>query len=135
MCDLPGATTDLIQKLQAKGGAIEMHAPGKPHELLKVLGDVACPLIVVAGLLFPRSRAGGGPGGGMPGAGNQNKAEIMVQPETGVKCENVTGFDEAKEEFTEIVDFLKAPERPVQVGAKISKGVGRTGPPGGNAQD
>ena len=40
---------------------------------------------------------------------NQGKAQIMIQPQTGVKFENVAGIDEAKEELVEIVDFLKAP--------------------------
>ena len=48
----------------------------------------------------------------------------MITPETGrVKFEDVAGIDEAKEELMEIVDFLKAPERFVKVGAKIPRGV------------
>merc|ERR1719188_1428523 len=129
VCDLPGATTGLLDKLQAKGVQIEVHTPEKPNEMFKILGDVAFPLLVIAGLLFLRSQSGGG-AGGVPGFGNQGKAKVMVTPETGVKFENVAGIDEAKEELTEIVDFLKAPERFVKVGAKIPKGVLLTGPPG-----
>eukprot|EP00438_Fugacium_kawagutii_P016886 Skav223776 [mRNA] locus=scaffold521:214301:221180:+ [translate_table: standard] len=55
---------------------------------------------------------------------------MRIQPETGVKFENVAGIDEAKEELMEIVDFLKAPDRFVKVGAKIPRGVLLTGPPG-----
>ncbi|CAE7943509.1 FTSH2 [Symbiodinium necroappetens] len=55
---------------------------------------------------------------------------IAITPETGVKFEDVAGIDEAKEELMEIVDFLKAPERFVKVGAKIPRGVLLTGPPG-----
>merc|ERR1719337_819595 len=66
--------------------------------------------------------------GGIPGF--NNKKDIQISPETGVKFEDVAGIDEAKEELTEIVDFLKAPERFVKVGAKIPKGVLLTGPPG-----
>eukprot|EP00416_Gambierdiscus_australes_P021017 CAMPEP_0171057256 /NCGR_PEP_ID=MMETSP0766_2-20121228/1647_1 /TAXON_ID=439317 /ORGANISM="Gambierdiscus australes, Strain CAWD 149" /LENGTH=758 /DNA_ID=CAMNT_0011512317 /DNA_START=91 /DNA_END=2367 /DNA_ORIENTATION=- len=128
VCDLPGATTGLIERLQAKGVAIEVHAPEKPNEALRILGDVAFPLLVIAGLLFLRSRAPGP--GGIPGFGNQNKAKVMVKAETGVKFQDVAGIDEAKEELTEIVDFLKSPERFVKVGAKIPKGVLLTGPPG-----
>jgi len=65
---------------------------------------------------------------GMPGM--QSKAKIMMEPNTGVKFENVAGIDEAKEELTEVVDFLRAPERFVKVGAKIPRGVLLTGPPG-----
>lgn len=128
VCDLPGATTGLIDKLVSKNISIEVHQPEKPNPLLGVLGDVAFPLLVIAGLLFLRSRAPGG--GGIPGFGNQGRAKIMITPETGVKFGNVAGIDEAKEELMEIVDFLKAPERFVKVGAKIPRGVLLTGPPG-----
>ena len=128
VCDLPGATTGLIEKLTAKGISIEVHQPEKPNPLFNVLGDVAFPLLLIAGLLFLRSRTPGG--GGIPGFGNQGQAKIMITPETGVKFEDVAGIDEAKEELMEIVDFLKAPERFVKVGAKIPRGVLLTGPPG-----
>ncbi|CAE7208493.1 ftsH [Symbiodinium natans] len=128
VCDLPGATTGLVEKLTAKGVLIEVHQPEKPNPIFNVLGDVALPLLLIAGLLFLRSRAPGG--GGIPGFGNQGQAKIMITPETGVKFEDVAGIDEAKEELMEIVDFLKAPERFVKVGAKIPRGVLLTGPPG-----
>merc|ERR1719230_2382674 len=78
VCDLPGATTGLLEKLQSKGVAIEVHTPEKPNELFKILGDIAFPLIVIVGLLFLRSQAGGAGPGGMPGFGQQNKAKVMV---------------------------------------------------------
>ena len=40
------------------------------------------------------------------------------------------GVDEAKDELTEIVDFLKTPERYTEIGARIPKGVLLVGPPG-----
>jgi cell division protease FtsH len=129
VCDLPGATSGLLEKLTAKGVQIDVHAPEKPNQLLQVLGDVAFPLLVIGGLLFFRSQQGGR--GGMPGMpGFQQKKEIMIDAKTGVKFDDVAGIEEAKEELTEIVDFLKAPERFVKVGAKIPKGVLLTGPPG-----
>jgi len=129
--DVPGASPGLIEKLQAKGVQIDVKAPEKPNEFLKILGDIAFPLLIIAGLLFLRGQSSGSGSGGMPGMpGMQNRAKIQVSPETGVKFEDVAGIDEAKEELTEIVDFLKAPERFVKVGAKIPKGVLLTGPPG-----
>ncbi|MEO1942073.1 MAG: ATP-dependent zinc metalloprotease FtsH [Campylobacterales bacterium] len=47
-----------------------------------------------------------------------------------VKFEDVAGNEEAKEEVKEIVDFLKNPQRYIQLGAKIPKGVLLVGPPG-----
>merc|ERR1719203_803070 len=129
VCDLPGAGTGFVAKLQEKGVALEVHAPEKPNESLNALGDVALPLLIIGGLLLLRSQGGSG-SSGIPGFGGENKAKVMVTPETGVKFADVAGIDEAKEELTEIVDFLKAPERFVKVGAKIPKGVLLTGPPG-----
>mmetsp|Transcript_58140 Transcript_58140/g.135950 ORF Transcript_58140/g.135950 Transcript_58140/m.135950 type:complete len:753 (-) Transcript_58140:244-2502(-) len=129
LIDLPGVTPGLIEKFTKAGVAIDVKAPEKPNEFVRILGDIAFPLIVIAGLLFLRSRGPMGPGG-MPGMPGQSKAKVSVQPETGVKFEDVAGIDEAKAELTEIVDFLKAPERFVKVGAKIPKGVLLTGPPG-----
>ncbi|CAE8721671.1 unnamed protein product [Polarella glacialis] len=127
VCDLPGATSGLIDRLQAKNVQIDVHTPEKPNQFAGVLGDIAFPLLVIAGLLFFRGAGGGA--GGMPGM-PQNKAKIVMQPDTGVKFSDVAGIDEAKEELTEVVDFLRAPERFVKVGAKIPKGVLLTGPPG-----
>jgi len=131
VADLPGTNTGLITKLQEQGVAIEVHTPEKPNELFRVLGDIAFPALIIIGLIFLRSQSGSGGMGGMPGMpGMQSKAKIQVKPETGVKFDDVAGIDEAKEELTEIVDFLKAPERFVKVGAKIPRGVLLTGPPG-----
>ncbi|CAE8721670.1 unnamed protein product [Polarella glacialis] len=121
VCDLPGATSGLIDRLQAKNVQIDVHTPEKPNQFAGVLGDIAFPLLVIAGLLFFRGAGGGA--GGMPGM-PQNKAKIVMQPDTGVKFSDVAGIDEAKEELTEVVDFLRAPER------FIPKGVLLTGPPG-----
>jgi cell division protease FtsH len=133
VADLPGTSTALLDKLSSKGVQIEVHTPEKPNEAFKVLGDIAFPLLIIGGLLFLRSQQGSGGRGGMGGFGQnpmQSKAKVMVQPDTGVKFDDVAGIDEAKEELTEIVDFLQKPERFVKVGAKIPKGVLLTGPPG-----
>ena len=104
VCDLPGATSGVIEKLVAKNVAIDVHQPDKPNPLFQAVTDAAFPLLLIGGLLFLRSQSP--QGGGLPGM-NQGKAQIMIQPQTGVKFENVAGIDEAKEELVEIVDFLK----------------------------
>lgn len=53
-----------------------------------------------------------------------------MEPNTGITFEDVAGVDEAKQDFEEIVEFLKTPEKFSALGAKIPKGVLLTGPPG-----
>ncbi|CAI0461264.1 unnamed protein product [Linum tenue] len=53
-----------------------------------------------------------------------------MEPNTGVTFDDVAGVDEAKQDFMEVVEFLKKPERFTAVGARISKGVLLVGPPG-----
>jgi len=67
-------------------------------------------------------------GGGILGMGNSKKLVSAEKPN--VSFDDVAGNDEAKEEVVEIVDFLKNPDRYVDLGAKIPKGVLLVGPPG-----
>ncbi|WVZ05475.1 hypothetical protein V8G54_018821 [Vigna mungo] len=75
----------------------------------------------------------GGPnlpfGLGRYGYSNKSKAKFEMEPNTGVTFEDVAGVDEAKQDFQEIVEFLKTPEKFSAVGAKIPKGVLLVGPP------
>jgi len=58
------------------------------------------------------------------------KNEFQLDAKTGVMFADVAGIEEAKEEFEEIVTFLKTPEKFTAVGAKIPRGVMLVGPPG-----
>lgn len=60
----------------------------------------------------------------------QSKARLLMGKKTGVTFENVAGIEEAKEELTEIVDFLKHPKKYRDLGARIPRGVLLTGEPG-----
>jgi cell division protease FtsH len=70
----------------------------------------------------------GGPGQAMNFG--KSKARFSMEAKTGITFDDVAGVDEAKEEFQEVVSFLKRPERFTAVGAKIAKGVMLVGPPG-----
>merc|ERR1712224_392526 len=75
-------------------------------------------------------RAGSG-GGGNPAMNfGKSKARLQMEPETKVTFGDVAGIEGAKLELTEVVDFLKNPDRFTAVGAKIPKGVLLVGPPG-----
>ncbi len=67
-------------------------------------------------------------GSGILGMGNSKKLVDSERPK--VRFDDVAGVKEAKEEVKEIVDFLKYPEKYINLGAKIPKGVLLVGPPG-----
>ena len=60
----------------------------------------------------------------------KSKAKLLTRENEKIVFDNVAGCDEAKEEVSEIVDFLKDPKRFRKIGGKIPKGVLMVGPPG-----
>jgi len=85
-------------------------------------------LIFFAIWIFLAKKMSKGMGGGILGAGKADKLINSEKPDT--KFDDVQGVEEAKDEVKEIVDFLKFPERYIELGAKIPKGVLLVGPPG-----
>ncbi|WP_373485354.1 ATP-dependent zinc metalloprotease FtsH [Acetobacterium malicum] len=75
-------------------------------------------------------RQQGGMGGNRVAAMGKSRAKLLVDDQKTVNFACVAGADEVKEELEEIVEFLKAPERFVELGARIPKGVLLIGPPG-----
>ena len=105
--------------------------PKKPNIFTTILSWVVPPLIFILVLQFFARRSMGG--GGAQGALSftKSKAKVYVpDDESKVTFEDVAGVDEAKDELTEIVDFLKKPQRYTDIGARIPKGVLLVGPPG-----
>lgn len=70
-----------------------------------------------------------GGGGGLMGVG-KSTAKMYVEKETGVTFQDVAGEEEAKESLTELVDFLKNPDKYRKIGARLPKGALLVGPPG-----
>ncbi len=60
----------------------------------------------------------------------RSKGKAVAEGEITVRFDDVAGVDEAKEELQEVVEFLRAPEKFVAIGARIPKGVLLVGPPG-----
>ncbi|KAK1274345.1 hypothetical protein QJS04_geneDACA012416 [Acorus gramineus] len=133
---LPGLSQELLQKFRQKNIDFAAHSPQEDsgNLLFNLIGNLAFPLILIGGLFFLSRRSSGGMGGpggpGSPLAFGQSKAKFQMEPNTGVTFDDVAGVDEAKQDFMEVVEFLKKPERFTAVGARIPKGVLLIGPPG-----
>ena len=82
--------------------------------------------------LFIMKRMGGGAGGGGGQIFNigKTKGKLVDKADIKVSFKDVAGLEGAKEEITEIVDFLKSPEKYTKLGGKIPKGALLIGPPG-----
>ncbi len=122
---------DLPQRLESKGVEFAAAPPKKPNIFSTILSWVVPPLIFILVLQFFARRSMGG--GGAQGALSftKSKAKVYVpDDESKITFEDVAGVDEAKDELTEIVDFLKKPDRYTDIGARIPKGVLLVGPPG-----
>ena len=99
----------------------------------QAISSLIFPVLLIGGLffLFRRSQNGSGGGGGNPAMSfGKSKARLQMEPSTQVTFSDVAGVEGAKLELTEVVDFLKSPDRFTAVGAKIPKGVLLVGPPG-----
>ncbi len=91
------------------------------------------PMIIVVGvtlfvLTFMMNRSQGG-GGKMMNFG-KSRAQMIDKSQNPIRFKNVAGLEEEKEEMKEVVDFLRAPQRFTELGARIPKGVLLVGPPG-----
>ena len=92
------------------------------------------PYIITAllflGLTIFLMRQTSGGGAGKMGNFAKSKAKVVVGDKNAVKFTDVAGADEEKAELEEVVEFLKAPEKFVKLGARIPRGVLLVGPPG-----
>ncbi|WP_394779303.1 ATP-dependent zinc metalloprotease FtsH [Undibacterium sp.] len=88
------------------------------------------PMLLLIGVwvFFMRQMQGGGKGGAF--SFGKSKARMLDDANNTVTFADVAGCDEAKEEVTEIVDFLRDPTKFQKLGGRIPRGVLMVGPPG-----
>lgn len=118
----------LIALLDEKGIVYD----GRPTErnwFLDMIFSWVLPVFIFFGIwMFLASRMQRNMGSSILGMGSSGRLVNSEKPK--VKFGDVAGVEEAKEEVKEIVDFLKYPERYINLGAKIPKGLLLVGPPG-----
>ena len=123
----PGDAT-LLPLLHDKGVTVTAEAEAETPFLLTLLLSFG-PAILIVGLFVWLMRRSAGAASGALGLG-KSRARRYEGSGQRVTFDDVAGIDEAKAELTQIVDFLKEPERFRKLGAHIPRGVLLTGPPG-----
>jgi cell division protease FtsH len=125
------ADDKLFAQLQANNVPVNANPPDAPAPIWQQLLVGFGPTILLVGLLvYVGRRMAAGAGGGLGGFG-RSKAKLY-QPEKGPRTTfaDVAGIEEVEQEVTEIVDFLREPEKYRKLGAQIPHGVLLSGPPG-----
>ncbi|EXJ16109.1 ATP-dependent zinc metalloprotease FtsH [Imhoffiella purpurea] len=120
----------LVGDLLNHNVVIKAAPPEKQSVLMQILINWF-PLLILIGLwiLFMRQMQGGAGGRGAMSFG-KSRARMLSEDQIKVTFQDVAGAEEAKEEVTEMVDFLKDPTKFQKLGGKIPKGVLMVGPPG-----
>ncbi len=106
---------------------------GSPDEKPSLLASILIswfPIILLIGfwIFVMRQMQGGGKGG--PMSVGKSKARMLAPDQVKTKFTDVAGSEEAKQEVTEVVDFLRDPGKYQKLGGRIPKGILMVGPPG-----
>ena len=124
--------TGMVQRVYDHGGDIN-RVDTQPGLLTSILVGWVLPLLpflLIGWFINRRMKKSMGGDGMMFGMGGGSNAKMYVPSSTGIRFADVAGEDEAKELLSEIVDFLRDPEKYSALGARIPKGVLLVGPPG-----
>jgi cell division protease FtsH len=120
----------LVDKLQQNDVKIKALPDEKGGFLYSLLSFWPIFLILAFWYFMMRSMSSGGRGGGGAMGFGKSRARLLNENNERVMFEDVAGIDEAKDELTEIVDFLRDPQKFQRLGGKIPKGCLLVGPPG-----
>ena len=125
---------DLTQRLYESGAKFSGQILEQTSPVLTFLLYWILPILIFVGIGQYMSRklmnkASGGPDSMIFGMGKSN-AKVYVKSSEGIKFSDVAGEDEAKENLSEIVDYLHNPAKYKEIGASMPKGILLAGPPG-----
>ncbi len=123
----PGLMDDLLNH-NVKVVGKEPETPSLLSQLLVAAFPIL--LILAIFVFFMRQMQGGGGGKGGPMSFGKSKAKLLSSDQINTTFADVAGVDEAKEDVSELVDFLSDPTRFQRLGGRIPKGILMVGPPG-----
>ncbi|HEX7160012.1 MAG TPA: ATP-dependent zinc metalloprotease FtsH [Trebonia sp.] len=126
----PQASQSLLDKLQSNNVQItsSTSSPGFGTELLNWI-IILAPFIILVWLWRRLSRGAGGQMQGILGVG-RSRAKVFDEERPSTTFNDVAGYEGAKSEISEVVDFLRTPDRYGRAGAVVPRGVLMVGPPG-----
>lgn len=124
---------DLTDRLYDSGAVFTSEIIKQTDPLLSILLSWILPIVVfiLIGQYISRKiiKNAGGPNAMTFGMGKSN-AKVYVKSSEGIRFSDVAGEDEAKENLSEIVDYLHNPDKYKKIGASMPKGILLVGPPG-----
>jgi cell division protease FtsH len=120
--------SNVIQLLSDKKVDYDTDEKKPPPWYLSLLTTLFPIIILIAFLIFIMNQSQGG--GNRVMQFGRSKARLMTGEEVKISFDDVAGAEEAKEEMQEVVEFLKNPQKFIEIGAKIPKGVLLFGAPG-----
>ena len=123
----PGLMDDLLNH-NVKVVGKEPETPSLLTQLLLAAFPIL--LILAIFVFFMRQMQGGGGGKGGPMSFGKSKAKLLSSDQINTTFADVAGVDEAKEDVSELVEFLSDPSKFQRLGGRIPKGVLMVGPPG-----
>lgn len=122
---------NLVEELRAQDVVVKaVPLVSKSEKFIgSIFGWLPIILMIALWVYFAKSAGGAGGKGGAFGFG-KSRAKLLQEYKNKITFTDVAGIDEAKQELTEIVDFLKNPKKYTDVGARIPKGCLLIGSPG-----
>ena len=124
---------DLVSRLHESGAKFTSEIVEEMSPLMNIFLSWILPLMIfmAVGQILSKKmmKKMGGKDSMMFGMGKSN-AKIYVKSSEGIRFSDIAGEDEAKENLTEIVDYLHNPDKYREIGASMPKGILLVGPPG-----